>query len=278
MEQRNFRRYLFLRHPGGSQYLLTTATTTDKPALDTHNSVSDFPVDGNNIKPATLVEYHKMGFKLVPLSSDNKPVVNWSPIYEDPNFWSAEKLVNESSKFQNVATVFGKTHHKDSEGQDLYLANIDCDSEPVYGILTTPIEEISDPILKSRLQNLLSKSEASTTAKTLFEYLKQVTVVVKTRKPCGFHAYWLSHSQHKHVATKNCKRGHEFEIKTDKSLGHGTLPPSTHRHDKNFRYRHIGQTDRIATIDELYDLLLELLKDCLVSTFANGNGNGNGNS
>ena len=93
----------------------------------------------------------------------------------------------------------------------------------MYGILTTPIEEISDPILKSRLQNLLSKSEASTTAKTLFEYLKQVTVVVKTRKPCGFHAYWLSHSQHKHVATKNCKRGHEFEIKTDKSLGHGNI-------------------------------------------------------
>ncbi|MGB7639580.1 MAG: hypothetical protein WBL88_18615, partial [Nitrososphaeraceae archaeon] len=99
---------------------MTTATTTDKPALDTHNSVSDFHVDGNYIKPSTLVEDHKMGFKLVPLSSDNKPVVNWSPIYEDPNFWTAEKLAAESSKFQNAATVFGKTHTKDSEGRDLY--------------------------------------------------------------------------------------------------------------------------------------------------------------
>jgi hypothetical protein len=33
------------------------------------------------------------------------------------------------------------------------------------------------------------------------------------------------------------------------SLGHATLPPSTHRNDKTFRYSHIGGTDKIETID-----------------------------
>jgi hypothetical protein len=91
---------------------------------------------------------------------------------------------------------------------------------------------------------------------SLFDCLKMITVVVKTRKPYGFQAFWLSHTQHDHIGTKNCKSGHEFEIKTDKSLGHATLPPSTHRNDKTFRYSHIGRTDKIETIDELYSLLI----------------------
>jgi hypothetical protein len=274
MEQRNFRRYLFLRHPRRSQYLLTTATTTtDKPALDTHNSVSHFHVDSNNIKPSTLVEYHKMGLKLVPLSSDNKPVVKWSQIYEDPNFWTAEKLVAESSKFQNVATVFGKTHIKDSEGGDLYLNGLDCDSEPVYSILTTQIEQIQDSGIRSRIESLFSKTEVS--AKSLLEYLKQATCVVKTRKPYGFHTYWLSNRQNSHIGTQNCKEGHEFEVKTDKGSGHSTLPPSSHRSDNGFRYSHIGRTDKIDLSDELYELFLELFKDCL---YVSTNGNTHGKS
>ena len=212
-----------------------------------------------------------MGFKLVPLSSDNKPVVNWSPIYEDPTFWTAEKMVSESYKFQNVATVFGKTHIKDSEGRDLYLNGLDCDSEPVYRILTTQIEQIRDSGIRSRIESLFSKTEVS--AKSLLEYLKQVTCVVKTRKSYGFHIYWLSSRQNNHIRTQDCKEGHEFEVKIDKGSGHSTLPPSSHRSDKGFRYLHIGRTDKIEMTDDLYGLFLELFKDFLcVST--NGNTHG----
>ena len=218
----------------------------------------------------TLVEYHKMGFKLVPLSSDNKPVVKWNPIYEDPNFWTAEKMEAES-KFQNVATVFGKTHIKDSEGRDLYLNGLDCDSESVYRILTTQIEQIRDSGIRSRIESLFSKTEVS--AKSLFEYLKQVTCVVKTRKSYGFHIYWLSSRQNNHIRTQDCKEGHEFEVKTDKGSGHSTLPPSSHRSDKGFRYSHKGRTDKIEPIDELYGLFLELFKDCLC-ILTNGNTHG----
>jgi hypothetical protein len=220
---------------------------------------------------ATLIHLHKLGFKLLPLSIDNEVVVAWTPIYENPDYWSAEKLIAECSNFKNIATVFGKTHIKDSEGRDLYLNGLDCDSEPVYKILTTSIEEISDSLLKSRLKDLYSKFEAHTSKNSLFDFLKEITVVVKTRKPYGFQAYWLSHIQHDHIGTKNCKSGHEFEIKTDKSLGHATLPPSTHRNDKTFRYSHIGRTDKIETIDELYSLLIALLKECLVSDPTNAN-------
>ncbi|MGC1932706.1 MAG: hypothetical protein WA667_27345 [Candidatus Nitrosopolaris sp.] len=202
----------------------------------------------------------------------------WTSIYEDPDFWSAEKLITECSKFKNVATVFGKTHVKDSEGRDLYLNGLDCDSERVYKILTTPIEEIPDSLLKSKLQDLLSKSEVPTTTpkESLFGHIKERTVVVKTRKPCGFQVFWLSHTQHDHIGTKDCKSAHEFEIKTDKSLGHATLPPSTHRKDKTFRYSHIGSTDKIETIDEFYSLLIGLLKEeCLTPDFLNANDNGN---
>lgn len=119
-----------------------------------------------------------------------------------------------------------------------------------------------------------------TTEMSLLHCLKSATVVVKSRKACGFKVFWLSHIQHKHIGTKDCKLEHEFEIKTDKSLGLATLPPSTHRYDrtKTFRYSHVGRTDKLDTIDELHDILIELLKECLVSnpTDVNGNGNDNG--
>jgi hypothetical protein len=91
---------------------------------------------------------------LVLLSLEHHPIIPWTPIYEDSNFWPFENIVSESPKFKNVATVFGKTHVKDSEGKGLYLNDLDYDSEPVYKVLTTPIEEISDSLLKSKLQDL----------------------------------------------------------------------------------------------------------------------------
>lgn len=227
--------------------------------------------NAGNIRPATLMQLHNLGFKIVPLSLEHHTVIPWTLIYENSNYWSPESIVTESSKFQNVATVFGKTHIKDSEARDLYLNDLDCDSKPVYKILTTPIQEISDPLLKSKLQALFSKSEISAKG-SMLEYLEKATVVVKTRKPYGVQTFWLSHTQHDHIGTKNCKSGHEFEIKTDKSLGHATLPPSTHRDDKNFRYLHMGRTDKIGTIDELYNVWIQLLKECL-SDSVNANNN-----
>ncbi|MGC2572157.1 MAG: hypothetical protein WA364_11655, partial [Candidatus Nitrosopolaris sp.] len=236
-------------------------------------STSNNGSDAGKIRPSDLVQLCKLGFKLIPLSMDHGVVISWTLVHEDPSFWSDEKLIAEFWKFKNVATGFGKTHVKDSEGKDLYLNDFDCDSETVYKILTTPIDEISDSRLKSKLQELCSKFGLDLTMGkvSLFDCLKRVTVVVKTRKPYGFQVFWLSHTQHDHIGTKDCKLGHEFEIKTDKSLGHATLPPSTHRNDKTFRYSHIGRTDKIETIDELYSLLIELLKECLASDPTNVN-------
>jgi hypothetical protein len=111
-----------------------------------------------HIRPETLIYLRKLGFKLLPLSSDNEVVMAWTAIYENPDYWSGDKLVSQHWKFKNVATVFGKTHLKDSEGRDLYLNGLDCDSEAVFKILTTPIEGIPDLQLKSKLQALCSKS------------------------------------------------------------------------------------------------------------------------
>ena len=63
------------------------------------------------------------------------------------NIWSFKKLINDHSRFRNVATVFGKTHIKDKNGQDLFLSGFDCDSDFVYQILTS---EIRNPELNSK--------------------------------------------------------------------------------------------------------------------------------
>ena len=196
-----------------------------------------------------LIHYHKLGFKPVPLSLNHKPIVDWTPIYENPEYWSDEKSIAECPKFPNVATAFGKTYVKDSD-RDLYLNGLDSDSEPVSKILTTQIDEISDPLLRSKLLDLYSKYGAHQTIVkiSLLDFLKEVTIVVKTRKPSGFLVLWLSHTQHSPIGTRDCKLGYEFEIKTDKSLGLSTLPPSTHRDDKTktFRYSFSGRTDKIG--------------------------------
>ncbi len=72
-------------------------------------------IDDGGIRPATLVQLHKLGFKLVPLSSYHKPVMDWTPIYENPDYWSKEKLIAKWPLFENVATTFGKTHVKDAD-------------------------------------------------------------------------------------------------------------------------------------------------------------------
>ena len=87
------------------------------------------------IRPAHLIELHQIGFKLVPLGKDGKPVMSWTPIYDNPGYWTSEKIIQEASKFKNgVATVFGKTTIKDKKGS-LYLYALDIDSDEAYKIL-----------------------------------------------------------------------------------------------------------------------------------------------
>src|SRR6266545_1071736 len=90
----------------------------------------------SKIRPSVLVEDHNIGFKLVPLAEDAKTpaVESTREIYDNPNYWSYEKLVQESYRFKNVATCFGRTHLKDEQG-DLYLNCLDIDSQKVYDIL-----------------------------------------------------------------------------------------------------------------------------------------------
>jgi hypothetical protein len=193
-----------------------------------------------------LINLHNIGFKLISLAKNGREIESWTPVYNNQKYWTSERLMNEAHKFKNVATIFGKTHLKDEQGKDLYLNCLDIDSENVYNFLFN-------------LENGNTKQRYSFIAKC-----QQATFVTKTLKKNGFHIYWLSHKQNKSISALDCRNGYEFEIKTDKRIGHCTLPDSTHREDWNFRYRKYGQ-NKIAISDELYNELLKLLKDCLRS-------------
>ena len=186
-----------------------------------------------------------MGFKLVPLSQDGKtPNVQGllteeeqntsieeslsdskahplSYIYGHSEFWTEERIRNEARRFYNVAKTFGKTNLKDEHGNDLYPNKLDIDSEEVFTTLAN---------IRIKDKNYFFIDEMCKT-----------TYVTKTKKKCGRHIFWLSHKPHPPISTMDCKLGHEFEIKTDNSLGLGTLPPSIHRDDRNFNYQCIGK-------------------------------------
>ena len=59
-----------------------------------------------------LIQLHKIGFKLIPLRDDGKTpaIKSTNEVYHNPNYWTAEKIALEYSKFKNVATTFGNTH------------------------------------------------------------------------------------------------------------------------------------------------------------------------
>jgi hypothetical protein len=238
---------------------LTSVPTTLDDHIENGNilTASRTRIESNQIRPATLIYLHKLGFKVVPLSIDNEAVIPWTPVYEDPNFWSLENIVGESPKFKNVATVFGRTHIKDENGLELNPNVFDGDSKYVYQIINSAT--IQDPIIKAKVQHLITKSSSE----SLFDFLIKSTVVIKTKKEFGYHFYWFSHKQNPRIRTQDCIPGYEFEIKTDKGSGHNTLPPSAHRNDPNFRYSHVGRRDKIAIVDELYDILTELLSEYL---------------
>jgi hypothetical protein len=199
--------------------------------------------NNNHIDVSELLRLHELGFKLVPLGDDFKPSIKWTPIYDNPDYWTPERLVREAPEFKSVTTVFDKTRLSDEKGP-LYLNMLDIDSDEVYNTLF-------------RLQNSNGGPEYSFIAEAI-----KNTYVTKTRKPKGFHIYWLSHKQHESILTKDCKTGCEFEIKSDKRSGHSTLPPSIHRDDTNFQYKNYGQW-KLFVSDDMYDRLIEALKHCL---------------
>src|SRR5829696_6015969 len=199
----------------------------------------------NNIQPDELINLHNIGFKPIALNDNNREVEPWTPIYDNPDYWTPERLKQEAHKFKNVATVFGKTYLRDEQGRELYLNVLDIDSDIVYDILFN-------------LENGNTGNRYS-----LLPKLQRITFVTKTRKKNGFHVSWLSHKQNKPIRSEDCRLGYEFEIKTDKSGGHCTLPPSRHRDDPNFCYKNYGQ-NKIVVSDKLYNKLVSLLApDCL---------------
>lgn len=188
------------------------------------------------MEAAQLIKHHDIGVKLIPLDEDGKPAILWTPVHEDPNYWTPKTLTQEAYKFKNVATCFGKTCLKDDKGP-LYLYALDIDSEEVYNILFR-----------------LPKGDSEEFS--LIPKMQECSFVTKTRKTSGFHIYWLSHIEHKPILTTDCKPKFEFEIKTDKSLS--TLPPSRHRKDPDFRYKNTGQ-NRLFVADKLYAMYCKLL-------------------
>ena len=127
--------------------------------------------------------------------------------------------------------------------KDLYLNELDIDSQEVF-------ERLVNMKYQDKDYNFISE-------------MKKITFVVKTKKNFGYRIYWLTSNRNRSIGSVKCKRGCEFEIKTDKTLGHGTLPPSRHRDDPAFHYYNVGQS-KIATNNRIYDGLVKVLTDCLL--------------
>ena len=102
-----------------------------------------------------------MGFKLVPLSENNTPVIKWSPIYDNPDYWQIDQFNDstECSKFKNVASTVGKSHIRDSDNNELFIQVLDVDSEYVHNIITTPIIQLKcSQETKSKICSFLIES------------------------------------------------------------------------------------------------------------------------
>jgi D5 N terminal like len=218
----------------------------------------------NHISESILIHYYKMGFELVPISEDRKtPNVNGlltpeeqlisikesksgktepvNYIYNHPELWNEERLRKEAYRFQNVATLPGKTHLKTEDGNPLYLNILDIDSERVF----------------TKLGRFTYRNGKDC---YFIDRACKSTFVSKTKKKYGRHIFWLSTKEHNPIITSECKPGSEFEIKT--RFGLIALPGSRHRDDPNYYYQKIG-IDEIRRFDQMYDLLTDILKDCL---------------
>jgi putative DNA primase/helicase len=212
------------------------------------------------INSTHLIELYKMGFKkLVPYSKygnpigipilkdgipvieDDKQKVGWTPIYENPHYWTEETLVKRGIEFRDgVGVCLGDTGLSDEQGV-LHDNILDIDSDAVY----------------DKLFVLMNPGPKCSLIRKIFEQ----GCVVKSRKPKGRHIHWLSHKLYKPITSLDCKPGFEFEIKTGKWCA--PLPLTRHRSDPNFQYRWEVKSEKIPPSDEFYDVVLEVLQDCL---------------
>ena len=227
--------------------------------------MSDYNNSSNHISESILIQYYKMGFKLIPICGDgvtpnvsglltpeeqqksireskNGKVEPVNYIYNHPEFWTEDRIKREAWRFINVATTYGKTHLKDDDGKDLYLNELDIDDKEIF----------------TRLSIVVVNGQEH----YFLDDMGKETFGVLTRKTWGRRLYWLGHQQEKLIRSNDCKIGCRFEIKTDNSTGHGTLPPSRYRNDATKHYQHIGQ-NRIVVNDRMYGGLLKILEDCL---------------
>jgi hypothetical protein len=228
--------------------------------------MNDYNNSGTHVPSSILKQYHKMGFKLIPIADDGvTPNINGlltpkerensiresksgrvepvNYIYKHPEFWTEDRITDEAYRFQNAATTYGRSHIRDENGKDLFLNELDIDDKEIFTRLSIiPVKNVERYFL-----NEIGKE----------------TYGVKTRKKWGRRYYWLSHKQERPVRSNDCKIDQRFEIKTDNSTGHGTLPPSRYRNDPTKYYQSIG-SDKIAIRDGMYDGLLTVLADCLI--------------
>ena len=228
--------------------------------------MNDYNNSGTHISSSILKQYHRMGFKPIPIGDDGvTPNVNGlltpeeqensiresksgkeepvNYIYHHPEFWNEERIEREAYRFKSVATTYGKTHLRDEEGRDLYLYELDIDDKEIFTRLSIVSINGKDHYFLNEISKLMFG--------------------VKTRKEWGRRYYWLSHKQERPIRSNDCKIGHRFELKTDNSTGHGTLPPSRYRNDASKHYQSIG-VDKIVIQDGMYGGLLKILDDCLV--------------
>jgi hypothetical protein len=214
---------------------------TSKITRDIVKNANNISKNSKTILLQALIQLYRAGFrKLIPLfedsrranvydnlvsekelkqfsSAEGKPV---RIIYENPTFWTEERLQEKSYLFYNVATTFGLTDIKDSKGRILYLYGVDVDSKQAY-------EALHD----------------------LMETLKGISFVVKSHKEFGYHFYILTPVFHESMGRASFKLGAEIEIKTDLSLGMMHLPPSRHRKHPYWNYKRVSIAEQIY-IDE----------------------------
>src|SRR5215831_965184 len=99
---------------------------------------------GGVIDAAHLVELYRIRFKkLVPMSKNGNPIgilivedgkskYSWTPIYENPHYWTEERLLKQSVDFKDgIGCCLGDTGLKYEQGP-LYHNILDIDSDAVW--------------------------------------------------------------------------------------------------------------------------------------------------
>jgi replicative DNA helicase Mcm len=186
------------------------------------------------------VRYTEIGLPTVLLKGNHHPPTGLQQkLAENPSYYleNRERLSIDIKRYniKNLAVLFGPAAKKDDTGNDLIIHDLDTDSEECY-----------------------------TAVKRILDELKQQTLVIKTFKPYGYSVIWAEYANssksHRSIGPGHCKSINcIFEIKCENNA-HATVPDSSHRKHKDFRYTHVGQM-KLTVINGLYDKLVnEVLK------------------